>query len=65
MNRWLVSRWLVLTVVLCVAALWLSWYLRDAAPFTAVATVGLGGGHATNLTRTVRGEPTNPREDLP
>jgi len=53
MNRWLASRWLVLTVVLSAAAWVLAYLLRDAAPFTAVATVGLGGGWAHNATAKV------------
>lgn len=48
MNRWLASRWLVITVVFGGAALWLSWYLKDASAFTAIGTVGLGGGWAHN-----------------
>lgn len=59
-NRWTASRWMVLTIVLCAAALWLSWYLKDAAPFTAVATVGLGGGHLTNGLRDARHEARQP-----
>ena len=64
MNRWLASRWLILTILFGVAAFYLSWTLKDGSIFTAVATVGLGGGHATNLMRTNRGEPTNPVEEV-
>jgi hypothetical protein len=64
MNRWLASRWLVLTILFGGAALWLSWYLKDGSIFTAIGTVGLGGGHATNLLRTKRGESTNPVEEV-
>ena len=63
MNRWLASRWLVLTVLFGLAAFWLSWYLKDGSVFTAVSTVGLGGGHLTNGLRDARDMARNPAKD--
>ena len=63
MNRWLASRWLVLTIIFGLAAFWLSWYLKDGSVFTAVATVGLGGGHLTNGLRDARDMARNPGKD--
>ena len=60
MNRWLASRWMVLTIAFGVAAFWLSLELRDGAIFTAIGTVGLGGGHLTNGLRDARGEARRP-----
>ncbi|HUX15852.1 MAG TPA: hypothetical protein VMW52_05230 [Phycisphaerae bacterium] len=69
MNRWLVSRWLILSVLFGVAAFWLAVTFPAEGGigcFTAVATTALAGGHLTNLTRTYRNEPTNPvSEDNP
>jgi hypothetical protein len=59
-NRWLASRWLLLTILFGIAAFWLSWYLKDGSVFTAVATVGLGGGHLTNGLRDARNASRNP-----
>jgi len=62
-NRWLASRWLLLTVIFGIAAFYLSMVLRDGTVFTAVATVGLGGGHLTNGLRDARNTSRNPATD--
>lgn len=49
MTRWLASRWMVISTLLSAGALWLSWYLEDASPFTAVATATIALGQAKNI----------------
>lgn len=49
MNRWLASRWMVISTALSAGALWLSWSLEDASPFTAVATATIALGQAKNI----------------
>ena len=61
MNRWLMSRWLVLSVALCVCAFYLAvQFPADGGieAFTAIASVSLAGGHFTNGIRQSRGHPT-------
>jgi len=60
-NRWLSSRWLVLSVLFGAA----SFYLAVSFPaeggiaaFTAIGSVVLAGGHLTNGIRQSRGHPT-------
>lgn len=43
------SRWFLMSVLLSTGAFVLAWVLEDPAPFTAIGTVALGGGHATNV----------------
>ena len=49
MNRWLASRWMIISVTLSGAALGLSVWLEDASPFTAVATATIALGQAKNM----------------
>lgn len=61
MNRWLSSRWLVLSVLFGAAAFYLAiTYPAEGGigAFTAVASVVLAGGHLTNGIRESRGHPT-------
>lgn len=65
-NRWMASRWLILSVVFGAAA----FYLAVAHPgeggieaFTAVASIALAGGHLTNGLRDARGVPRNPADE--
>ena len=48
MNRWFVSRWLVISSVLSLAALALSIWLEDASAFTAIATATIALGQGKN-----------------
>lgn len=48
-SRWFASRWLIISSVLSAAALWLSVWLEDASPFTAVATATVALGQARNM----------------
>jgi len=49
MNRWLASRWMIISVTLSGAALGLSVWLEDASVFTAVATATIALGQAKNI----------------
>ena len=54
MNRWLASRWMIISVTLSGAALGLSVWLEDASPFTAIATATIALGQAKNMMDTRR-----------
>ena len=63
MNRWLASRWMILTIIFGAAAFYLSLVLKDGMIFTAIGTMGLGGGHLTNGLRDARGTARNPADE--
>ena len=49
MNRWFVSRWMVISALLSAAAFGLSVWLEDASSFTAIATATIALGQAKNI----------------
>jgi len=49
MSRWFVSRWMVISTLLSLAALVLSIWLEDASSFTAIATATIALGQAKNI----------------
>lgn len=55
-SRWFASRWFVLTAMAIPLSFVLAWHLGDGGPFTAVATVGLGGGWAHNAVGKMKGD---------
>lgn len=62
-NRWLASRWLVLSVAFGAASFFLAvMYPEEGGinAFTAIGTVALAGGHLTNGLRDARQEPRLP-----
>ncbi|HUT57829.1 MAG TPA: hypothetical protein VNA25_08240 [Phycisphaerae bacterium] len=69
MNRWLASRWLVLSILAMGAGFYLA-VTKDSVEaikvFGEICMVALGGGHLTNALRDNRGEARNPGlEDNP
>ena len=52
------SRWFLLSAVFGALGFALSWWLKDASAFTAIATVALGGGHVTNWAERRYPQPT-------
>ena len=62
-NRWLASRWLVLSVAFGAAAFYLALTVPEHGgvnAFTVIGGIALGGGHLTNGLRDSRGEPRRP-----
>ena len=65
-NRWLASRWLILSVIGGLLAFYLAiTFPKDGGitAFTAIWSVALAGGHLTNGLRDNRGDPRNPGSD--
>lgn len=66
-DKWLASRWLVLSILAMVAGFYLA-VTKDSSTeairvFGEICMVALGGGHLTNALRDARREPRNPGAD--